>query len=218
MKILLSAYACEPHKGSETSVGWHWALEASHLGHEVWVLTRENNRVTIEAELVKFPKIKNLNFIYYDLPFWARWWKKKNRGIRLYYFFWQIGAYLLAKKVHREKGFDRVHHITFVSVRQPSFMGNLGIPFFFGPVGGGEKSPWNLRKGYGFRGIILDIVRDLANHLVRIDPFVRRTLQQAKRIYVTSEDSQSLVPDKYRHKTTIKLGIGLNPEEWIHFK
>ena len=43
-RILLSAYACEPNKGSEKGVGWHWAIEIAHRGHEVWVIKREKNR------------------------------------------------------------------------------------------------------------------------------------------------------------------------------
>ena len=27
IKIFVSAYACEPGKGSEIGVGWHWVLE-----------------------------------------------------------------------------------------------------------------------------------------------------------------------------------------------
>ena len=84
MRILLSAYACEPGKGSEPGVGWHWALETARLGHEVWVLTRANNRSAIEAALAQRPPMHNLRFCYYDLPAWARWWKKGRRGIRLY--------------------------------------------------------------------------------------------------------------------------------------
>ena len=38
-RILLSAYACEPGKGSEPAVGWMWATELAGLGHEVWVIT-----------------------------------------------------------------------------------------------------------------------------------------------------------------------------------
>ena len=52
MRVLLSAYACEPNKGSEAGVGWHWALEIARLGHEVWALTRANNRAPIEAAKV----------------------------------------------------------------------------------------------------------------------------------------------------------------------
>ena len=213
MKILLSAYACEPNKGSEPGVGWHWALEIARLGHEVWVLTRANNRAAIEAELTQPPGMEGLHFIYYDLPAWAGWWKKGSRGIRLYYLLWQWGAYRLAKRLHAVERFDRVHHSTFVSVRQPSFMGNLGIPFIFGPVAGGERAPWRLRAGYGLRGWLLDALRDLANVLVRIDPLVRRTFKHAERIYVTSEQTLSLLPRKYRRKASVQLAIGIDATE-----
>ena len=53
MKILLSAYACEPNKGSEPEVGWKWATSLSDLGHEVYVITRSNNKNSIEQEIQK---------------------------------------------------------------------------------------------------------------------------------------------------------------------
>ncbi len=44
MRVLLSAYACEPNRGSEAEVGWRWALElAAGGGGDVWVITRGNN-------------------------------------------------------------------------------------------------------------------------------------------------------------------------------
>ncbi|HLE82176.1 MAG TPA: glycosyltransferase family 1 protein, partial [Dehalococcoidia bacterium] len=42
-KVLISAYACEPGKGSEPNVGWNVAREMARQ-HDVWVLTRANNR------------------------------------------------------------------------------------------------------------------------------------------------------------------------------
>ncbi len=39
-KILLSAYACEPNKGSEAGIGWNWVLEIAKRGHNVTVITR----------------------------------------------------------------------------------------------------------------------------------------------------------------------------------
>jgi hypothetical protein len=38
MKILISAYSCEPGMGSEPGVGWNIAREVAKY-HEVWVLT-----------------------------------------------------------------------------------------------------------------------------------------------------------------------------------
>lgn len=208
MKILLSAYACEPNHGSEPGVGWNWAIELARLGYDVWVLTRESNRKSIEAVVRSNELLQEIKFLYYDLPKWFSWWKKGSRGIRLYYFFWQVGAYHLAKNIHSVEKFEIVHHVTFVSVRQPSFMGNLGIPFIFGPVGGGEKAPWTLRFSYGIRGMFFDGIRDLVNWLVKLDPFMWHTFRNAKTIYVTSEQTRNLIPKKFRKKSHVQLAIG----------
>lgn len=208
MKILLSAYACEPDKGSEPGIGWNWAIELARLGHEVWVLTRANNKASIEAVSSDCEEFGKLNFLYYDLPTWARWWKKGGRGIRFYYLLWQVGAYRIAKHMHREMRFDLVHHITFGLVRQPSFMGGLGIPFIFGPVAGGERAPWKLRFGYGIRGWLLDGLRDMANSFVKFDPFMWYTFRKATKIYATSEQTRNLIPSIFRNKTCIQLAIG----------
>jgi hypothetical protein len=49
MRILLSAYACEPNRGSEPEVGWQRALHLLAHADEVRVLTRANNQTVIEA-------------------------------------------------------------------------------------------------------------------------------------------------------------------------
>lgn len=209
MKVLLSAYACEPNRGSEPGVGWHWAIEIARLDHEVHVVTRANNRPVIEAARGALADAGKLQFHYYDLPPWLRRWKKGQRGVHLYYLLWQWGAYRLARELHARERFDRVHHITFVSAHQPSFMGNLGIPFTFGPVAGGETAPWRLRFGFGPRGWMIDALRDVLNYLGRCDPLMRRTFDQAERIYVTSAQTMALVPRRQRVKTTIQLAIGI---------
>lgn len=214
MKILLSAYACEPNRGSEPGVGWNWAIELAKLGHDVWVLTRANNQTVIEQEFLE-EQPQNLHFLYYDLPAWVRRFKKGNHGVHLYYLFWQWGAYKTAKAIHARENFDVVHHVTFVSVRQPSFMGNLGIPFIFGPVAGGEKAPWRLRFHYGIRGFLVDAARDVLNLLVRMDPLMWRTFKQSQEIYVTSKQSKQLIPSCFHPKTKVQLAIGIDRYEII---
>ncbi len=214
LRILLSAYACEPGKGSEPGVGWNWALTLTARGHHVWVITRTNNREPIEQYMTAIPDgaPPNLHFIYYDLPSWAKWWKRGRRGVHLYYLLWQWGAYQLAKQWHAKIDFDLVHHVTFVSARQPSFMGKLNIPFIFGPVAGGERAPLRLRKGYSLHGWTNDTLRDVANALVRIDPLMHHTFARADHIYVTSEETRQLIPSWYRHKTTVQLAIALETD------
>jgi glycosyltransferase involved in cell wall biosynthesis len=213
VKVLLSAFACEPHRGSEPEVGWKWALHLAEIGHEVWVLTRSESRPAIEAELVRLCE-KRLHFGYCDLPEPIRWWGKGGRKLSLYvhYALWQWRAVRVARDLHARQGFDRVHHVTFAGVRAPSFMGTLGIPFMFGPVAGGERAPWKLRCGYGLEGWLLDALRDLANATVRFNPLMLRTFACATTIYVTSRDTLGLLPRAHRKKAVIELAIGSEDE------
>ena len=70
----MSAYACEPHLGSEIGVGWHWVIEMSKY-FELWVLTRKSNQSNIETWIATHP-YESINFIYFDLPYYLRFWKK----------------------------------------------------------------------------------------------------------------------------------------------
>ena len=101
MKVLVSAYACEPGKGSEPEVGWQWVNQIARF-HETWVITRANNREAIEKALTKSP-INNLHFVYVDLPEWARFWKKGRSGVHLYYYLWQFIAYRKARNISKNK-------------------------------------------------------------------------------------------------------------------
>ena len=209
MKILLSAYACRPHQGSECGVGWHWAKQLATKGYEVWVVTRTKNKSLIESYLAIDP-IANLHFVYCDLSSWAKWWKPLPGGVYLYYVLWQLRAYLSVKDLAKQVKFDLVHHVTFVSVRQPSFMGLLNIPFIFVPVAGGENTPRQLRKSYPLKGWMQDLVRDVVNSGVRFDPLMALTFAKASKIFVTSKQTQALLPERYRCKSKIQLAIGID--------
>jgi glycosyltransferase involved in cell wall biosynthesis len=211
MKLLVSAYACEPNKGSEPGVGWNWTQALLRRGYEVHVITRSNNRPAIENALLgkKLP----LAVSYYDLPRWARGWKYWPGGIYLYYLLWQIGAYRLAKRLHSKERFDRVQHVTFASFRQPSFMGGLGIPFIFGPVGGGEAMPAAFHKGISFIGRVAEASRDLGNALIAYDPFMRYTFSRAQTIACTTHETLARIPRRFRAKCMVQLAIGINDAE-----
>ena len=65
LKIFISAYACEPEKGSEPGIGWNVVNELAKY-HEVHVLTRANNLDSIKAALPHDGQ--NPIFYGYDLP------------------------------------------------------------------------------------------------------------------------------------------------------
>jgi glycosyltransferase involved in cell wall biosynthesis len=207
LRILLSAYACEPHKGSEPGIGWHWALALAQAGHEVWVLTRANNRDAIENALAAQP-VPNLRFIYYDLAPWARWWKRGGRGVRLYYVLWQWGAYRIARELCRKVRFDVIHHMTFGVFRHPSFMAFLDVPFIFGPVGGGETTPWQLRRTFRARGYWTDLIRDVANWIAGIDPLMSAVYRRSAAILCKTGETLRCIPQRYRDKCRVLVEVG----------
>ncbi|AMW28504.1 glycosyltransferase [Arthrospira platensis] len=177
LNILISAYACRPGEGSEPGVGWHTIQEVAKY-HNVWVLTRQNNRPTIEAQLNQNPIIK-LQVIYCEPPSWLRPLHLKKKLVYLHYYLWQIAAYLVAKKLQETINFHIVHHVTYVRHSTPSFLALLPIPFLWGPVGGGESAPKAFWKDFGWRGIMYEIMRDIARTLGELDPFVKLTAQRS---------------------------------------
>jgi glycosyltransferase involved in cell wall biosynthesis len=187
MKILLSAYSCAPERGSEPGAGWNMAREAANY-HEVWVLTRSKNRPLIEAELARNP-IPGLHFVYFDLPRWARWWKRGQRGLTLYYYLWQLGTYQVARRLHRKVGIDLAHHVTFGVHWRPGLLALLPVPFIWGPVGGGESAPSAFWRGFDLRGKVYETKRELARWLGEHDPFVRITARRSVRALATTEET-----------------------------
>lgn len=190
-RVLLSAYACTPGAGSEAGVGWNMVRGLAGQC-ELWVLTRESNRADIEAELAREP-LPGVRFLYFDLPRWARWWKRGTRGVQLYYYLWQIGIYRIAAQLFRKVRIDLVHHATFGRYWTPSFLALLGKPFVWGPIGGGESSPVAFWTDCGLRGFIYELSRVVARWLGELDPWVRRTARGSRVALVATRETEERI-------------------------
>ena len=190
MKVLISAYACEPNKGSEPGVGWETACAIDRVGHEVWVLTTATHRSGIEAELAHRSALNpavnsalTIHWIYVDPLNWVYDWNTGGKGIQwdvhLHHYLWQIKAYFVAKRLHRTIGFDVIHHATYGRYSAPSFLALLPIPFVWGPVGGAESAPLSFWRDFGWRGKLYEFLRQVAKTSGEWDPFVHLTAQRS---------------------------------------
>jgi len=208
LKVLISAYACEPGKGSEPGVGWNVAVEAARR-HDVWAITRANNRPVIEAELARNP-IPSLHMVYYDLPRWTRWWKRGTRGTRLYYYLWQLALYSVVRRLYRKIRFDVTHHVTFVKYWMPTPLPFLPAPFVWGPVGGGESAPKSLQARCGWRGMLYEVVRNAVRWCGERDPLVLAAARRsALALGVTEETARRLSAIGAKH-VEILSQVGLS--------
>jgi glycosyltransferase involved in cell wall biosynthesis len=210
MKILMSAYSCEPGVGSERGVGWNMAIEAAKY-HQVWVLTRpDESKQAIEAELKSRP-IPNLHFIYFTLPFWQdslRW--GQSGAMQIHYYLWQIQAYFVARKLHRELDFDIAHHVTFVKYSSPSLLSLLPIPFVWGPVGGGESAPMSFWADFSLKNKLYETLRWLWRSIGELDPFARTTAQRSTIAYAATEDTAILIRKMGAPRVEVAAGIALS--------
>ena len=104
MRILLSAFSCGPHRGSEEGVGWNWAIEAARLGHEVIALTQTELQGEIEAEMARGQLPPTLRFEFF-MPPWLDWLQRKGVALgfeqltwHLVHLVWQVLAYRHARR------------------------------------------------------------------------------------------------------------------------
>lgn len=211
LKVLISAYACEPHRGSEPGVAWNLVKELAKY-NEVHVVTRKNNRNKI-LESLRSSSCPDLFFHYYDLPLDLINLKNKySIFLYLYYFFWQIGAYRLARRLIIEDSFHIVHHLTFGNMWMPTFLGFLNVPLILGPLGGGETIPKVMRGDFGPTGKIKEIFRDLIVSTIRFNPLFIYNCQQAKSIILKTSESTEKVLNAFRGKCCVITDVGVHEE------
>lgn len=208
MKILLSVFACTPHSGSETGVGWHWAVELARAGHQVTVLTDESRRAAIAPELAVRP-IAGLTVVYFR-PGILRRVPLNSRTAQWLYSAWQYLLLPRARSLHRQHAFDVVIHLTYGVFRHPSFLGWLGVPFLFGPVGGGEDGPWALKRDLPVRERVKELSRTLLNQIARWNPMLRLALSRADLILAKTEETRRLLPASCQDRIRIYPEIGIH--------
>lgn len=185
MKILISAYACEPNRGSEPGVGWEWATRLAGR-HEVTVITRANNRTVIEAELGPDGSTGSLRFIYVDLPYCFMRLKKLGiLPVPLYYLLWQLAARFAVNSLLRQ--YDLVHHVTFNGFRFPGAWWHTGIPVVLGPLGGGSIAAPSYRRCFGSRWFS-EWLRGLSVRMWRSNPWTLASLISADAVLAVGRE------------------------------
>jgi len=215
VNILVSAYACEPGKGSEPGVGWNWVKQIARF-HEVWVITRAVYQKPIE----QWPDPpKNVHWIYFDLPFCQtrHFWKIRLWAEHVYYYLWQVGAYVVAKRLSEQQHFDLIHHVTYAIYWRPSFLALLSTPFIWGPVGVAESTPKTLQQTMSARGRWFERVRTGMQWAAQWDPAVRLTARRAALTLAQTERTQERLRRLGVRDVRLFSHMGADMEpSWVH--
>jgi len=209
MKILISAFACQPNKGSEFNINWNWAIGLANMGFEVHCLTLRSNQPFIES--VETPE--NLHFQYVALPLGLQVIHKFTEvGLYLHYIMWQWLAYKRGKVLHKKLNFAVVHHVGWGSIQLGSFLYKINAPFIFGPAGGGQVAPKAFKKyflGYWSSEVAREKVASL---LINYNPACKKMLRGAHAVIVCNEESLQLVKDIGAKNCYLSMDHGLQDD------
>lgn len=210
LKILISAYGCEPNKGSESGVGWNW-VEIMARHYELWVITRKNNRVNIEQFMPK-ELVNKIHFMYYDLPDSIRRLKRKEKGLYWYYYLWHHGAMKVIQSEMKNTKWDYAMHLSFGSIWLPTYLYKLDIPFIWGPVGGGEAIPDYYLKNWERKSKTIQLIRKKLIKLNKINFPLIRKCKKAELIIARTYDTAAALPNIAKEKTLVMLETAINDE------
>ena len=190
MRILISAYACEPGTGSEGGYGWKYPSELARRGHEVHAVVPARCSEGVERELARAP-IHDLIFHFVgerEWPMRLGW----TFGSALRYLLWQWEASTKALKLAATHDFEVIHHVSYGTLLGGSFMWRLGKPFVFGPTGGGQTAPPAFLSYFGSfrRSEALRTV--FAKHLWRLDWPAIKTARSASVVLASNRETAIL--------------------------
>ncbi len=208
LKIFVSAYACEPGLGSEIGVGWHWVLEMSKY-FDLWVLTRESNRSSIEGWLKDNAQGRDIHFLYYDLPKKLRFWKKGMRGVRTYYMLWQCLTDRIVKRTMREEGIEIYHLLTYGNALWPASRYGQKRFFIWGPVGVGSTVPREFSVRYIPRHRCLEMLQRIMAGFLKWNIGYNRRCRNATLILCKTDRGLEHIPRRYRHKAVVFTDVAV---------
>lgn len=185
--IVATCYAVNPYKGSEDGMGWNFVYQIARF-NKVYAVTRKNNQESIEKYMSQNPDdvYNNITFLYFDLPYWMRFWKKGGRGAMLYYYMWQKGIVRFIK--NKNIPFDIAHNVNFHNDWTPSFLYKLGKPMVWGPVGHHPIIPQQYLKLASTSFKIKDSLTWLVkNFFWKWSPALNKTIKNANHIWCMNQ-------------------------------
>ena len=172
MRVLLSAFACHPGRGSEPGTGWHWVGALADLGHEVTVLTLSDDR---EEILARCPQ--GVDFRFIDIP--------RSPVPRFTKLLWAYDAYgrwqdAAARHIEAQaQQYDVAHHVTYGGLHLGSMLWRLPIPLVYGPVGGGQTAPASYWRYFGREWPVEALRTASAGPLLKLNNRCRQTIKNS---------------------------------------
>jgi glycosyltransferase involved in cell wall biosynthesis len=207
-RVLISAFSCHPHRGSEPGVGHFFVSELARHCDLTVITEAVENRAAIERHQLEDRIYASIDFHFIPWP----WLDHEGRRIDdrgSYHFYrclrqWEESALKLATTLTATRKFDLVHHLTMQGYREPGYLWRLGLPFVWGPVGGHAQIPWRYFPMLGWRGMLKQGTRNIGNALqARLHPRVRAAAKKAAAVITNTAAGREALARLYGVDATV---------------
>jgi glycosyltransferase involved in cell wall biosynthesis len=215
MKILVSAYACDPYRGSEPGVGWTAVCRMAR-SHDVCVLTDIHNRPgwdkgadegiipsNVQVRFLRDRSACSGNRLIAHLQSWLNY-ASFNRQV--------LAA---AQAWHTEAGFDLCHQVTIAGWRMPSPLWQLPIPFIWGPIGGAGFIPPEFRSMLSFQSRLFERARDINTWMSSRSRSFRDCVENTAVIFAANEETETFLRPFRSDRPLVRLPIASMPAEKV---
>jgi glycosyltransferase involved in cell wall biosynthesis len=222
MRILLSCYYFSPYRGGEAAVGWRYASGLAK-SFDVTVLygdlsAEEPMRKDLERYQAETGLPELLTAVHISADTIAHRIHDLHAKPGLFFLYypaysrWQQRAFETAERLHQEKPFDVVHHLTIIGYREPGYLWKLGIPFVWGPINGAAMMPWGFIPGFGWKGRYQHALRNVMNWIqIRLPSRSRKAAMCAAKIWAVTEEDHRMVDEIWGAQAELMIETGAEP-------
>ena len=223
-RVLVSAYAMSPARGSEPGMGWNICSRLARH-HDLTVLCSPNvppNAQDFRGEVESYVKdhgpVPGLTIQYVEPPLVSYLFQRESPLLRRTVYYsgyksWQRAAFRAAKALHGREPFDVIHQLNITGFREPGYLWKLpGVPFVWGPVGGAANIPTPFLSLMRGKEWLFYKLRNIGN--TRQKHSARRCQKAARRashIWVVGDANQKMVEEIWGCRADPMLEVGGEP-------
>lgn len=206
LKVLINAYACSPHTGSEPGMAWNWCINLAQYC-ELYIITEGEFKHYIESALETIPQSKNMHFYYLPVSEDIRQmcWNQGDWRFYKHYEAWQYRALQLTNEIIKEIKIDIIHQLNMIGFREPGYLWQIeNIPFVWGPIGGLKQFPIAYGKNGGVKFRIFARIKNIINILqIKYDKRVVKALHRADLLISSIPDSYEAIKKYHKLESII---------------
>ncbi|NBV87122.1 MAG: glycosyltransferase [Verrucomicrobia bacterium] len=218
-KILLCVCACSPGAGSEPALGWR-AYQVLRRRHQVHVICSGWSRKAIQTAALQgaadFSDFTFIPEIYSPVgkPAVDKWLSWLNIS------HFQKTLSMVGQRAMAAYKPDVIHQVTIASWRIGNPLAGRGVPFVWGPIGGGESLPMSFLGGFSLYSKLFEILRACSGWLACRQKLVKNTAKTADYIFAGNRETLEVVTKLRgsRAGTEVLPVVFFSPEKMRKFR